>query len=443
MVEPRVAPRTMVLRRPNSSCLRLASVLLASAAMLLALPGHASGHASLADSTPGSEQVLDDPPTEVVLEFSAPVVAGAGSVQVFAPDEARVEQGSPEVEGTRVEQRIDADEHGTYGVAYRVSSEDGHVITGVLTFDVVDSSHGGTDAEAASREAARVDPTLQFAFSAARLVEILALLVAAGSALFACVVAPGWRPRLLVGSLATLLIAYAVGFVLNAAIVRGTGVLDALSVEALRATADTPFALSLSIRAIVALVALAPALLLVHGPPLGNVARGSVAIVFLGLAASLSFTGHAVTTEPTWLRMPLDMVHVAAASIWIGGLVQLAYLARFATAHLTAIARFSRIAFTCVVGLLATGAFATWAELGLRPQELLDSQYGRLVLGKLVLYLGTLPLAWNNMGAFVPQLEHRPDDAPRMLRQYVWREVALLVLILGLTAWLIATPQPS
>ena len=70
------------------------------------------------------------------------------------------------------------------------------------------------------------------------------------------------------------------------------------------------------------------------------------------------------------------------------------------------------------------------------------SEYGRLVVAKLVLYLGTMPLAWNNMGAFVPQVRRRPEDAPRMLRQYVWRETALLVVVIALTVWLIATPQP-
>jgi copper transport protein len=167
-----------------------------------------------------------------------------------------------------------------------------------------------------------------------------------------------------------------------------------------------------------------------------------MAIVFVGLAASLSITGHAVTTEPTWLRMPLDMVHVVAAAIWLGGLLQLAFLAPFAATWIYSIRRFSRVAFASVVVILLTGAYATFAELGTSLGDLLESTYGRLILAKLALYLGTMPLAWNNMSAFVPKIMHRPDDAPRMLRQYVWRELALVVVVLVLTVWLIATPQP-
>ncbi|MCW2927401.1 MAG: Copper resistance protein CopC, partial [Thermoleophilia bacterium] len=259
----------------------------------------------------------------------------------------------------------------------------------------------------------------------------------------ACVIAPGWRPRLLVAAIATLLASYAAGFIINAAIVQGSGIGGALSTAAMSAIGDTPFGLSLEIRAIVAVVALGPALLLHSSANVGRGARAALAMVFAALAASLSITGHAVTTEPTLLRMPLDMVHVIAAAIWIGGLFQLAFLARFAATHLDAIVRFSRIAFASVMVLLATGLYATWAELGVEPQQLVDSTYGRLLVAKLALYVGTMPLAWNNMSAFVPQVRRRPDDAPQLLRQYVWRELSLLVVVLGLTVWLIATPQPG
>jgi copper transport protein len=421
--------------------------LLLLAAMLLALlltPASALAHASLVSSSPADKEQLDAAPSKVELEFSGTVVAGAGSIQVFDPDGRPVQSGKPSPEkGARVTQAIDAEEHGTYAIAYRVSSEDGHVITGTTTFVVVKASHGGGAATKASEDAAKVDRTLQVAFSLTRFVEVLSLLIAAGGGIFACLLAPGWRPRLVVGAVATLLISYGLGFVLNAAIVGGTSFGGALSSDALSATSDTPFALSLMIRGMVAIVAIAPALLLAYGPPLGPTARAATAVVFVGLAASLSITGHAVTTDPMALRMPLDMIHVTAAAIWIGGLVQLAYMAPFAAAHVEAIDRFSRTAFASVVVLLLTGIYATLVELDMHLGELLHSEYGRLVVAKLVLYLGTMPLAWNNMSAFVPQVRRRPEDAPRMLRQYVLREFALLLLVLAFTVWLIATPQPK
>jgi copper transport protein len=390
---------------------------------------------------PGDGAVVGSAPEAVELTFSGTVTAGPGAVQVFAPngDEVQVGDAHP-AQAATIAQRIDADQTGTYGVSYRVSSEDGHVINGSVTFSVGEE---GGDGASASRDAAAVSRALQVTFSTARFFEVLALLTVAGGGIFACLVAPGWRPRLLVVASVVLLVSYATSYVVTGAILESTSFGGALAGDVLDATADTPFGRSMLLRAVIALVALGPVLLLRSGARLPQGARIAMAVVFAGLAASLSITGHAVTTEPTWLRMPLDMVHVTAAAVWLGGLVQLGFLAPFARTWTDSILRFSRLAFGCVVVLLLTGAYATYAELGTSLGDLLDSRYGRLVLAKLALYFGTMPLAWNNMSAFVPAIRRRPDDAPRMLRQYVWREFALLVVILALTVWLIATPQPT
>jgi copper transport protein len=434
---------------PCPFALRRARLLAIATCIMLAwavlLPGMAGAHARVRSSTPADGATLAVAPTQVVLEFSGTVSVQRGSVEVFAPDGSRVDVGAPisTQAGARVTQAIDASDAGTFGVAYRVSSEDGHVITGSLSFSV--GAAGGSDdtAVAATRDATRVDRTVQAAFSSARFVEILALLVAAGGGLFACCIAPGWRPRAVVAALVVLLLAYGAGYVLNAAIAHGGGISGAWDPRVIGSSNDTPFALSVRIRSLVALVALGPALLLRFDTGrLAAAARWSMAVVFVGLAASMSITGHAVTTAPTALRMPLDMLHVTAAAIWMGGLVQLARLAPTASRHAVWVTRFSRTAFAAVLVILVTGTYATFAELGLHPGELVDSRYGRLILAKLLLYAATMPLAWNNMTTFVPAIRTRPDDAPGLLRQYVRRELFLLMVVIGLTVWLIATPQP-
>lgn len=434
----------MLVRSQPAAPLRLLGALVLALACLATLPADASAHSHLLLSKPAADAVVADAPDRVELLFSGTVVAAEGSVQVFAPDESRVDvdAASPR-RGERIAQRIRAETPGTYGVAYRVSSEDGHVITGAFTFVVGTASAGASgDAAAASRDAARIDRGVQVAFSVVRFVELFSLLVAAGGGIFACLVAPGWRPRFVLPALFVLLTSYATSFVLDAAIVQGS-LPQALRLDALRDAMRTPFGLSVQVRALVAAVAIPPTLLLRARADLPLASRVPLAVVFAGLAASLSITGHAVTTEPTVLRLPLDMVHVIAAAAWAGGLVQLAALAPFASAHVRSIARFSGIAFASVVVLFATGAYATVAELGLRPAQLVDSEYGRLVAGKLLLFAGTVPLAWNNLRSFVPAITARPLDARRMLRQYVARELALLLFVVALTVWLIATPQPG
>ena len=111
--------------------------LVALAALLLA-PAVANAHSHVLFSEPADKAVVDTAPTQLRLLFSGNVSVQPGSIQVFDPEGARVDRGSPTTPGNaaRVTQRLAATAQGTYGVSYRVSSEDGHVITGTLTFSV-------------------------------------------------------------------------------------------------------------------------------------------------------------------------------------------------------------------------------------------------------------------------------------------------------------------
>ncbi|MCZ4495973.1 MAG: copper resistance protein CopC, partial [Thermoleophilia bacterium] len=181
--------------RPSSIALRASLLVGTLVVLVLLLPASAGAHAHLLFSSPADGAVVEVAPDEVQLEFGAQVTATVGSIQVFAPDGSRVDEGAPSpAKGTRVGQPITATEDGTYGVAYRLSSEDGHVLTDSFTF-VVGEASGGSAAADDARDAAKVDPTLDTAFSVARFIELLALLLAAGGGLFACLIAPTWRPR--------------------------------------------------------------------------------------------------------------------------------------------------------------------------------------------------------------------------------------------------------
>ena len=427
----------------RSRCGRSFAVVLVSIVGLACSSAPAMAHSRLVSSDPADGAHLDRAPSTVTLNFSGTVVAGSDAIQVFAPDASRVDEGSARPRrGERITQSVTSGPDGTYGVAYRVSSEDGHVITATVTYEVGSAESGSTaSAAAASRDAARVDRTLEVVFSGARTVELLTLLTVAGGGLFACCIAPGWRPRLLAPALLVLLVAYAVGFLANAAILHG-GASGAWTAPSLREAARTPFGLALMARSTIAVVAIGPVVLLRFGRVPGRGGRLGMAVVFVALAASLSITGHAVTTDPIWIRMPVDMVHVVAAAVWLGGLVQVAALAGSARERIRQVVRFSRVAFVSVVVILASGLYAAAVELDLELESLTDSTYGRLVVAKLALYVAIMPLAWNNMRTFVPSITPHPGDATRLLRQYALRELVLLVAIVGMTVWLIATPQP-
>jgi copper resistance protein C len=119
------------------TALRLLTSLVAVTALLVLLAVPAAAHARLVASTPADGATLDAAPTEVVLEFNEPVEAEFGQLQVFDPEGARVDAAAPVSDGAIVRSPLlDATTAGTYTVAYRVISADGHPVEGSFTYDV-------------------------------------------------------------------------------------------------------------------------------------------------------------------------------------------------------------------------------------------------------------------------------------------------------------------
>lgn len=135
---------------------RVAAWIAAAAAAILAVPvAPAQAHAELLSSTPKDGASVQALPAEVALEFSEEVGTSA-FLEVSASDGTVVGDGEPEVLGATVTQSVSGDgPSGTYTIAYRVVSADGHPISDELTFDVTagqppdqgDSSHHDTESD--------------------------------------------------------------------------------------------------------------------------------------------------------------------------------------------------------------------------------------------------------------------------------------------------------
>ncbi|MBB3043801.1 copper resistance protein CopC [Nocardioides sp. LMS-CY] len=121
-------------------------------AVLPAAP--AAAHAALVSSSPAQGDRLRVLPAEVTFEFNQDMSAPA-YVIVTAPDGSSVTDGDPEVDGAVVRQAVSEGPEGTYTMAYRVVSEDGHPVTGEIAFTVGDGGPDptGTPSAAAPSEA--------------------------------------------------------------------------------------------------------------------------------------------------------------------------------------------------------------------------------------------------------------------------------------------------
>jgi copper transport protein len=124
--------------------------------VLLAGPAAPAGaHATLSGTVPAADAVVDAVPSTVELQFDEPVEVLDDAVRVFGPDGERADVGTVETAdgGATLRAPLDADATGTYTVAWRVTSEDSHTLTGSFVFHngtqtgAVDVSDTGGDAE--------------------------------------------------------------------------------------------------------------------------------------------------------------------------------------------------------------------------------------------------------------------------------------------------------
>ena len=136
------------------------------------------------------------------------------------------------------------------------------------------------------------------------------------------------------------------------------------------------------------------------------VARGWVVP---GLAAGLALVWNSHAGIRGGTAVLVDFVHVAAVSLWIGGLLRLALLdwARLPAAVLPALVRrFSDLGALAVLALAVTGALAARRNLyGL--DAVTRSPYGQALAVKLALVAVVLAIAAVNLFALRPWLEGR------------------------------------
>jgi hypothetical protein len=146
--------------------------------------------------------------------------------------------------------------------------------------------------------------------------------------------------------------------------------------------------------------------------------RGPAGRLATVLVSGLSLSGHdAADAGSSWKTELADWVHIAAASLWIGGLATLVGLVWFAAPSLrrTAFARFSRLATLLVAVVIGAGTYLSIVRLP-TLSDLWTTGYGHVLLVKLGLV--SLALAWGAFHHFaIRPLVARADDGVSRARQ--------------------------
>ncbi|WP_344107952.1 copper resistance CopC/CopD family protein [Kribbella alba] len=450
---------------------RLLIMLGLAIAYAFATAGPSAAHTGLLTSEPAAGSVVTSAPHQVVLTFREAVTVVPGSVRVYDDRMRRVDIDG--IAGTTTQQVVRAVlpgrlGQGTYSVAWRVVSADGHPAAGNFRFSIgAPSSVVGTI------------PSGDDSGDAGVLLGLLRGLgylgLAAGPGVLMVVLAL-WpagrqeaRPRRMIWSGLALLAVSSLGAIAVASVwTSGNSLGDTWhgsSHDAASGLSD--FAYAARFYSLLALGVVIGVSAVLERP-----LRLLTGIASLALLCTWPLAGHAVTGRQVPLAVAADLLHLTAMTLWLGGLALVAVsLARPALVlELAAVLpRFSRLAFSCVVVLVITGTYQAWRELG-SVSALTSTPLGRLLLVKVsfvavLVAFGALARRWVQRHLIPTVLQVQvvaagPVSAPvgdtvmgemvvrqvlpdrkqiRALRQGLVAELCIGVVVLGVTAALVAT----
>lgn len=472
------------------------------------LTSQALSHAVLVSSIPAASQRLDAPPSRITLAFSETITLLAGSNVDVVDEQGRSVAAGPGAVSQTDKKVLELPLRsglvdGTYTTRFSIISADAHAITGQYVFRIGDGQLR------APVPAAPGGPSETSVWSvSARFFELVCLGGLLGMLAFRWLV---WRPTWLRGSrgeadvtarwasgqfwaafaaLAVLaVLAEVYLLVTKSASALGKGVAATLADTdgITRVLGATPFGDWLQLRTLLLFGVFAVAVWeFLAEPVLDDETQGEdrpasavndrrrsrpgtrkrrtseqpptiagrpipaliMSALLLVCLVSLSMQGHASTAPLSTVQITADTVHLAAVSVWIGGLAMLAWtlhrLPHIASddgplLSATILARFSQVATVAVVTVLVTGTTRAIGELS-GISQLWGTTYGRSILLKVALLapIGFLALRNRRVVAALAQVR-RPNRATiRKVRTSAAIEFSLALVVVIVASVLVA-----
>jgi copper transport protein len=408
----------------------------------LVSPAAAFAHASLLHETPALEQRVAAAPPRIVLQFDQPVDAVPNAIVVLDTAGKNVAGPARAIKSARelVAALPKSLPRGAYTIRWRALSSDGHVVSGISTFGVRVPAPPVTEAVGAQGPTT-VEHVVRWLY-------FLALALLVGGIGFRLLVVRGPLPpraerrfyrvtgigavaALEVGILAFLLRAE------DALQLPFTGFLygDLSSLANGTRFGEAFIAMTLGFALVTALLYLSwltdRVWLLWPAFALG-----------LSFASGLSLSGHsAADAGHSWVSELADWVHLSAATLWVGGLVQLVAVVWPAAHELrrTVFLRFSRLATVCVALLLSAGIYLSYLRLP-HVHDLWTTGYGVVLLVKLGLV--ALALCWGALHQFVALPRIESDGVAGRLSRSLLGESAVAMAVLLAAAVLVDSKPP-
>jgi copper transport protein len=321
--------------------------------------------------------------------------------------------------------------HGPYTVRWRAMSLDGHVVSGVYTFGVGVAAPNVVDAAVGAQGPTRTEDVVRW------LMFVAIALVVGGLGFRLLVARRQLPPRFY--------------------LVTGAGVVGVLEIATVAFLLRCEDALQLPLgdffygdlspiadgtrvgQAFVAMelgFALVAAFVFLAWLTDREVLLWPAFLLGLGFASGLSLSGHSASSTAASFA---DWVHLAAAALWIGGLVQLVAVVWPLVPELRrpALVGFSRLATICVALLVGAGIYLSVLRLP-HVADLWRSGYGHVLLAKLALV--AVALAW---GGAHQLLVRRNRDGPRLVRSLAVESAVAIAVLLAAAVLVDSKPPPQ
>jgi copper transport protein len=446
------------------------ALLALAAAAALSLPSAAWAHAVLVRTSPQASVVVNRPPPVVLLKYSEAVEPRFAVVSVTDAAGNQQRAGSPQrsaTDPTTLVVPLKRLAQGWYLVYWRVISVDGHPVRGAFTFAVGPNPGPAPQFNIPSISETAATPRL----ITARSVVFLAVMAAIGLFVLRIGIArpvvrrvPGSRLRAvsiafgIVSAIGLVAIPVYVDMATAQFSLRSAFDVGAL-VPLFRQSAFGRGYLDLELAFAFFVIAAGLALWIDRPERERRSIAELLALIgaFAAAAATLTIpglAGHAAQYSPRAALLLFDWLHLAAGSLWIGGLIGLLVLwwslgtTRRVAGLVVCVPRFSNVAFASVLALIGSGVGAALIHVPTLA-SLWQTSYGQTLLVKIGLLSGTLLLAAVNLLRTRPRLEassRRPElgtGTASLLRRLVAGEVLLVGSAVVAAAVLSSLPPPA
>lgn len=470
---------------------------LALGALLASAPS-ALAHAQLLGTSPASGATVATQPKEVIFEFNQNVGGTLGAVRIYNASGDEVDdlavshpQGNEHWMSVGLKPALP---DGTYTATYRVVSADTHIVYGGLVFNIghAEAAPKFTVAGLIGRnESGKVT---EVAFGVVRGLDYLAIALLLGGLAFMFL---AWRPgfeavagagtewdaaahvfdrrmRWVLGVAVALgALVSVLGILLQGASAAGVSLWSSLKATVVESTLEGRFGEAWGVRALDwmllgVLLTFASATRrnserettragAVKLPSTPRWLLATIGVAALYLAVTPALSGHASVQSPTAVFFPSDVLHVLAASVWVGGIACLLLALPAATGQLegpdrsrlllATLTRFSPVALAAVIVIALSGVVQAYIDVR-TLHGLLHSAYGALILVKTFLLLALIGLGWVNRERIIPALGRivgagaSPGETGILVRRTMRGELALMLSVFGVTAALITYAPP-